>query len=352
MAWAMPWRVVIGGREMTDRWNPVLTSIETTDKAGASSDTAELGFDNTDGQVLFPEKGTPIQVYLAHLLTFDGFTDEPRSSGARGQGRVFSLSCKGFDPKGKSKQRLDFHKDDVSLKEFLEDAAKRAGLKGIKIDATLGAIRRDYWAAGGRSFLHLGQVLAEELGATFKVRGDQAAFVRRGNGLAASGTALPTIRAVWGDNLIAWDISPNLGRPQHGRARLRWFDRKAARFKEEDVEVRSGDDAPQAMDLGRFEASDQASAKDGAAAKKTKADRDGGAGTVRIDCDPSAQAEGTLILDGADPGVDGTYRMESVRHALTRSGGSETTCAVKQPTGTAGKDSRKPKAGSANPSAS
>lgn len=352
MAWAMPWRVVIGGREITDRWNDVLSSIEVNDKAGTSSDTAELGFDNTDGQVLFPEKGTPIRIYLADQLSFDGFTDEPRSSGARGQGRVFSVSCKGFDPKGKAKQRLDFHRDDVSLKDFLEDAAKRAGLKGIKIDEGLGAIRRDYWAAGGRSFLQLGQSLAEELGATFKLRGDRAALVRRGEGRSASGSALPTIVAAWGDNLISWDISPNLGRPQHATARLRWFDRKDARFKEQDVEVKTGDGAPEAMDVGRFEAADEQSAKDGAEGKKTKADRDGGGGTVRIDCDPLAQAEGTLVLVGADPGVDGTYRIDSVRQSLTRSGGAETTCSVKQPSGTAGKDSRKPKAGAANPSAS
>lgn len=351
MPWAMSWRVVIAGQEMTDRWNPVLTSIETTDKAGTSSDTADLGFDNTEGQVLFPEKGTPLQIYLGNELSFEGFTDEPRSSGARGQGRLFNLSCKGFDPKGKAKQKLDFHKDDVTLKVFLEDAAKRAGLKGIKVDATLGAIKRGYWSAGGRSFLHLGQVLAEEFGATFKVRGDQAAFVKRGDGKASSGASLPTIRAVWGDNLIAWDISPNRGRAQHATSRLRYFDRKEARFKEEDVEIKSGDGAPQAMDLGRFEAADKDSAKDRASAKKTKAEREGGGGTVRIDCDPRAKAEGTLVLEGADPGSDGTYRIDSVKQSLTRSGGSESTCTVKQPTGEAGKDSRTPKAGKANPSA-
>lgn len=344
MAWAMPWLVVIGGREMTDRWNPFLTSIDVTDKAGADSDTAELAFDNTEGQILFPEKGTPIQIYLASQLVFDGFTDAPRSSGGRGQGRVFSVSCKAFDPKGKAKQRLDFHKDDATLKEFLEDAAKRAGFKGIKVDDTLGAIKRDYWSPSGRNFLQLAQSLADDLGATFKYRGDQAAFVKRGDGQSASGQALATIRAVWGDNLISWDISPNEGRPQHSKARVRWFDRKAAAFKEEDVEIKSGEGAPQAMKIGGFEAADKDSAKDRARGSKTKDEREAGGGTVRIDCDPQAKAEGTLILSGADPGVDGSYRIESAAHKLTRSGGSETSLSVKQPSGEAGKDSRKAKA--------
>jgi phage protein D len=339
----MLWRVVIGGREMTDQWNPFLTSIETTDKAGTGSDTAELAFDNTEGQILFPEKGTPIKIYLAGVLVFEGFTDAPRSSGARGQGRVFSVSCKGFDPKGKAKQRLDFHKDDGTLKDFLEDAGKRAGLKGVKVDATLGAIKRDYWAPGGRSFLQLGQSLADELGATFKIRGDQAVFVKRGDGQSASGQALSTTRAVWGENLMSWDISPNMGRPQHASARIRYFDRKAAAFKEEDVEIKSGDSAPQAIHIGGLEAADKDSAKNAATGKKTKDEREAGGGTVRIDCDPTAKAEGALMLVGADPGVDGTYRIEAATHKLSRSGGSETSLSVKQPGGDAGKDGRRKK---------
>ena len=351
MSWAMPWRVVIGGQDYSDRWNPMLTAIEVEDRAGQDSDSANLTFDNNGGQILFPEKGTPLKIYLRSDLSFDGFTDAPRSSGARGQGRLFTVSCKSLDPKGKAKQKLDFHKDDASLKDFLEDAAKRAGLKGIKIDETLGAIKRPYWTPGGRSLMQLGQQLADELGATFKIRGDQAAFVKRGDGKSAGGQSLPTIRAVWGDNLIAWDISPNMGQAQHGKARVRWFDRKEARFREEDVEIRSGDNAPSAMDLGRFTAADADAAKDGGKGKKTKDERDAGGGTVRIDCDPGAKAEGTLVLVGADPGVDGTYRIESASHKLSRSGGSETSLSVKQPTGDAGKDGRQPKAGKANPSA-
>lgn len=343
MAWAMTWRVVIGGQEMTDRWNPFLTAIEASDKAGTASDSAELSFDNSEGQLLFPEKRTPIQIYLAGQLVFEGFTDEPRSSGARGQGRVFSVSCRGFDPGGKAKQSLDFHKDEASLKEFLEDAGKRAGLKGVKIDKTLGAIKRDYWAPAGHSFLQLGQALADELGATFKIRGDQAVFVKRGDGQSASGQALATIRAVWGENLISWDISPNMGRPQHSKARIRYFDRKAAAFKEEDVEIKSGEGAPNALDIGLMEAADKGSATSAAKGKKTKGEREAGGGTVRIDCDPSAKAEGTLILVGADPGVDGSYRIESATHKLSRSGGSETSLSVKQPSGEAGKDSRRKK---------
>jgi phage protein D len=343
MPWKMSWRVEIDGREVSDRWNPYLISIETVDKAGTSTDSAELVFDNTDGQVLFPEKGTPIKIYLDNEMSFEGFTDEPRSSGARGQGRRFSVSCKGFDPKGKAKQRLDFHKDDATLQDFLSDAGKRAGITSVKVDKALGSIKRDYWEAGGRSFLHLGQTLANELGATFKVRGDKAVMAKRGEGKSASGQSLPKITARWGDNLMSWDISPNMGRDQHAKTRIRYFDRKAASFKEEDVEIKSGEGAPQATDLGRFDAPDKAGAKDKGNGNKTKAERETGGGTIRIDCDPRAKAEGSVTLEGADPGVDGDYRMETATHKLTRDGGSETSLSVKQPSGEAGKDSRRAK---------
>jgi phage protein D len=60
-----------------------------------------------------------------------------------------------------------------------------------------------------------------------------------------------------------------------------------------------------------------------------------------MDLPVEAQAEGTLVLSGARPGIDGSYRIVSVTHKETRSGGATTSLELKQPTGGAGNDGRK-----------
>ncbi|MDP2356223.1 MAG: hypothetical protein Q8M31_09215 [Beijerinckiaceae bacterium] len=99
---------------------------------------------------------------------------------ARGQDRLLTVSCKGFDSRGKTKEPQDFHKDDATLKDFLEESAKRAGLKSVRVDADFAQIKRAYWSADAESFIHLGERIARELGGTFKIRGDTAVARRSG----------------------------------------------------------------------------------------------------------------------------------------------------------------------------
>ncbi|MDP2358627.1 MAG: late control D family protein [Beijerinckiaceae bacterium] len=338
MAFQVSWSVTVDGASMTDRWNPYLTSIEVSDKDGTASDTANLTFDDSEGQCILPSNGGRVEIELEGVKVFEGTVDEVRSTGARGQGRLLTVSCKGFDSRGKAKEPQDFHKDDATLKEFLEDSAKRAGLKGVRIDPDFAQIKRDYWSADSESFIHLGERIARELGGTFKVRGDTAVLAKRGEGASPAGGAMPSVVGAWGDNLLSWDIAPFVGRPRHTKARVRWFDRNEARWKEEDVEVQG--DTPPATASPKFTAKDKDTANRRAKGKKSESERDGGEGSVRILLDPTAQAEGTFMLIGARPGIDGEYRISSVTHKCDRSGGSITALDLKQPKGDAGKDKR------------
>ena len=171
MAWSVSWSVTLDGANMTDRWNPYLTSIEVSDKDGTASDTANLTFDDSDGQCILPSNGGRVVIALEGMKVFEGTVDEVRSTGARGQGRLLTVSCKGFDSRGKVKEPQDFHKDDATLQAFMDDAAKRAGLKSVRIDPDFAQIRRDYWSADSESFIHLGERIARELGGTFKIQG-------------------------------------------------------------------------------------------------------------------------------------------------------------------------------------
>ena len=207
---------------------------------------------------------------------------------------------------------------------------------GVVVAGEIGSIERDYWSADGESFLQLGQRLAREFNATFKVRGDMAVLQPRDK------TPLATVNGIVGQNVISWDIAPFTGRKVFTKGKVKYFDRKEAAFKTEDVEFDLDRDLPDATNAVRATAADQAQAKDIGKARKSEAKREGGEGTVEMDLTVEAQAEAPFSLSGARPGVDGTYRIVSVKHKASRSGGSSTLLEIKQPQGSAGKDGRKP----------
>lgn len=336
MNWKVSWKVQVDGRDVTNAMRPHLIDIEVQDKAGSVSDTCSLTFDDRDGQALLPRDGARVSVYLEGVLVFDGTVDSTRSSGSRGSGRTLKVSAKGFDSRGKVKQPQNFHKDDATLKEYLEDAAKQAGLSDVRIDPELADITRDYWAADGESFLHIGERLAREHHATFKIRGKSAVLVKRGKE-----QGLPTIHGRVGSNVISWDIAPYTGRKVFTKAKVTWFDREEATFREEEVEFELDRELPESENVIRSFAADQDQARSIGEARKAEARREGGEGSVELDLTVEAQAEGLFILSGARPGVDGSYRIASVRHKASRSGGSTTALELKQPGGGAGKDTRK-----------
>jgi hypothetical protein len=342
MSLSTSWRVLVDGVDASSAMNPYVTSIECTDSAGGKSDSATIELDDTEGQVKLPTKGSPVEIELEGVSVFKGVVDSAESSGARGGGMTLSVSCKSVDKRGKVKERLHKHKDDATLEDFLKDAAKAAGLKGVKVDKSFASIKRPYWSTEGRTFLQLGQELADEFGATFKIQGDQAVFAARGAGGTPGGGSLPTVQAVRGDNLISWRITPKETRPRYAKARVRWYDRKEAKWKQEDVEIGDAPGAPEVNDQPVAPRATQDHAKDAGKGRKTESEREGGSGEVTLLLTVEARAEGTCEVVGVREGIDGSYRIESRTHKVSRSG-AETTLNLKQPGGKAGSDDRSAK---------
>lgn len=346
MAWAVNWQVLVGGTDVTGNMTPFLMSIDVSDKDGTASDSCRLTFDDVNGQALLPAKGVSVKVLAGGQQIFEGTVDSTPWSLSRGGGRLLTVAAKGFDTRGKAKEGQLWHLDDSTLAQALEKGAQKAGMS-VVVDPALGAFQRSYWTPDGASFLAWGQKLAKEMGATFKLRGNQAVFAKRGQGASAVGSAMPTVTGTVGRNVLSVDIDPSKGRPSAKRKRVRFFDRASASFKEKVVDVEGADDATQAFATQRGLASDEDHAAAMADGQKSYTDREAGAGRVELDFDPTAQAEGTFVLTGARPGIDGTYRITGVTHRLDRNGGATTSLDLAQPQGAAGKDTRTPTEGSA-----
>lgn len=340
MAWDVTWKVEIDGEDITSAMDPYLLSISITDKAGGASDTCSLKLDDEGGQIRLPRKGAGLRVVLQGVEKFVGTVDKAPWSFTRGGGRQLSVNAKGFDARGKVKEGQAWHMDDASLEDALKKSGEKAGIS-VKVDPAFAAIERDYWSPDGRSFMGWAQALADEFHATFKIRGDQAVFAQRGTGKSPNGQDLPTIFATVGVNVISIPNADALeSRRVFSESEARYFDRASATFKTVTKGFEAGDSQPPATNRLRAPAADEAQANELIDGRKTEAEREGGGATINLDLEVEAQPEATLVLTGARPGIDGDYRIDSVTHKANRSGGSTTSCTVKQPHGTAGKDDR------------
>ncbi len=341
---AAKYSVSIDGEDVSSGFVAVLTSITVKDAAGKTSDTASIEVDDAGGSISLPRVGAQIEIGLgwdAPVVLFEGVVDEVKSTGSHGGGRMLSISAKSADTRGKLKQQEEKHKDKGTLGEVAQSWGKDAGLTDVKIHADLAKIERPYWSMDGESFMGWASRIAAENGATFKIMGKRAVMTPRSAGQSASGKPLPKITAEYGVNLISWSMSPTISRPAFKKFERRFYDPAEAKWKREEFEAREVGTGIEAVSSDRFAAADKDDAKRGAESSEKEADRDKGGGSVSIDGEPLAQAEAECELVGARPGIDGTYRIESVTHKYTRGGGYTTDLDLKQPKGEAGKDSRK-----------
>lgn len=339
---------MVDGQDITSRLAPILISLSVTDKAGEASDKADITLDDTGGMIVLPKDGARMAVSLGWrdsglVEVFRGKVTDVRSSFSRGEGRTLRVSANGVDAKGKAKSPKERHWDDKPLKTILNEAAKDAGVNDVKIDVELGGVTLPYVAMQGESFTAFGQRLAEMVGGTFRVSDGRAVMVKRNAGQSASGKPLTPIVAAWGVNLIKGDIAPFIGRPRFKKTRVRFYDPKQAKWREETAEVE--DDGAEAEATQGGSAATSAEAKQRAGADKTSSERDKGEGSIEIDGEPRARPEAPCSVIGVRPGIDGDYKIEGVTHSLKRGGGFTTSLELKKPGGAAGKDSRKATSG-------
>jgi phage protein D len=305
-------------------------------------------------------------------LVFDGFVQNCESGfGRRGGGRRLWIEGKGHNDKGDGKtvqnDYLGEGKEDdsgggeggvaggaggdggtgdaatagggggggkIPLKDMMTKVFGAAGLQ-VAMSPAMEKISRDYWRIND-SPMNFGERIARETGGFFKIIKNKAVLVGAGESTAADGTPMPTVEAIWGINLIGWRIKPYVGRPQWGAAQSRFFDVFKGGW--EDVKGAISSTTPfggtNAITHAINSVADKATGSqtnDGAGAE-AKGKR--GTGWVLLNGEPRAKAGGFLVIDGARPGVDGSYRISEAEHNYTRGVGYTTRCQVTNPTGT------------------
>ena len=117
---------------------------------------------------------------------FSGTVDSVRSSGSRGGGRTLKVTAKGFDSRGKVKEAQGFHKDDATLQDFLDQAAKNLDM----VVALAGRLRRRceiapaMRAAGSAHLVHPCRVRVERAGDPGPALAPPPLSIARDGGLA------------------------------------------------------------------------------------------------------------------------------------------------------------------------
>ncbi|KZK83047.1 Phage late control gene D protein (GPD) [Pseudovibrio sp. Ad13] len=334
--WTVDWKVILNGNDISQDLRPYLMNISATDKAGISSDSCSLSLDDRAGQIKLPSAGHRLSVILEGKKVFEGVTDQPVSSSNRSGGQKLSIKAKGFDERSPVKQPLFFHKDEATLEEFLQGAAKKAGFN-IKVDPAFKEIFRDYWSANGESFHSIGQRYAKELNGAFKIRDKTAVLLPLG-----ADNELPIIKCTYPGNIITWRLKPRDLRRAFTGSSVRYVDREKGKvveikrpYKEEEIEDPALKDP--VLNAIRSTVKDEDQAKELLKARESQSKREKASGSITINFEPEVQAEALCTVEGIKQGIDGKYRVESRTHKASRGGGATTTLSVKDPQDGAGK---------------
>jgi hypothetical protein len=333
---ANDYEVNIAGQDVTSRFDPHLLSIDITRASGEAADECTLSLSDQDGNIVLPQERAPVQVSINGGDGFNGFVTDVSYSFSK-SGRTLEISCSSVDQGSQIKEPRLRHKDDATLSDVASEWGSKVGL-AVTVAGSIAGINRPYWLCQTESFMSWGQRIAREVGASFKILGSRAFMVALNEGISASGKPLTPIKAAYGFNLISGNISPIISRPKFKNVEVSYFD--VAKGEKVKVDVPTGiNDVDSALRTVITAANEDDAKKRGESASKNS-DREKGSGSVTILGDIYAEPEAICEISGIRPGIDGSYRIASVKHKLSKGSGFQTELDLKQPQSGAGVDSR------------
>lgn len=168
-------------------------SLSVTDNRGFEADQISLTLDDTDGQLILPERGAVLSIAIGwkgESLTDKGtyIVDEVSHDGPPDK-LIIGASSADFREEFNVKREVSWH--DVTLERVVSAIAHRYGLKA-QISEMLMHIEIDHADQTEESDMSFLTRMADMLGAIATVKNGNLLFIIPGGGVTASGKPLPS----------------------------------------------------------------------------------------------------------------------------------------------------------------
>lgn len=188
------YRITLDGTDITPRINGRLVSLTLREQRGLEADQLDITLADHDGQLAIPPRGAELQVAFGWqeegLVDKGRFTvDEVQHTGTPDQ---LTIRARSADMRGQlpGKRTQGWH--DVTLGEIVTTIAGRNALEPV-VAAVLNGIRIGHIDQTDESDLNFLTRLGERYDAIAAIKAGRMLFTVAGQGLTASGRAMPAI---------------------------------------------------------------------------------------------------------------------------------------------------------------
>jgi hypothetical protein len=363
--------VNINGQDVTSELRPFLISIRVILTSTGEYNRCDIELDDRNAELAIPPPRSTVQVALgwsstgpsnvtdlgtvpippgsdrqlpysggSHIV-FTGYVLECESGGARsGGGRRLWITAYAPDIMGQGKspnQQSEGEGDpddggggqQIKLSSFVQKVFKGTGIN-VQIQDSLASTARDAWQQAGESPFHFLQRVAREIGGRVRSPpGDPNTLLleREYDGM--------TVDAFWAWNLIAWRLKPFIPRPQWSQSQSNFFGIAKGTWLDTVSSIGGGTPFGNAGTGGfgmaaAFPNQNVGNQQNQGADYESTDNR--GRGWVMLNGEPAAINGGRVNIQGARPGVDGSWGINEVEHTYSRRGYT-TRCELNDPQG-------------------
>jgi phage protein D len=318
------YRITLDGTDITPRINGRLISLTLREQRGLEADQLDITLADHDGQLAIPPRGAELQVAFGWqdegLIDKGRFTvDEVQHSGTPDQ---LTIRARSADMRGQlpGKRTQSWH--DLTLGEIVTTIADRNQLDPV-VAAALNSIRIGHIDQTEESDLNFLTRLGERYDAIAAIKAGRMLLTVAGEGLTASGRAMPSITLTRRDgDQHRYSVTD---RDAYSGVKAYWNDTRSAERKT--VLAGSGDNAKQLRPTYATEDDAMAAARaEWQRIQRGLAEFELTLALGRADILP----ETPLTLSGYRPQIDATaWLVSEVTHSLNDGGfGTQVRCEV------------------------
>lgn len=302
----------VDGSDRTEIFRGRQVTIGLTDETGYKSDEVSITVDNYDFSIEPPRRGVVLDVdfgYEGKLANFGEMTVDSVSKSYTA--RTIVIKAKGFDTRGRLKERKTRSFDVDSLGDLVQKIAEENGFSSLPHPQTFDFQIVKRIVQQKESDLNLATRYAKQFDCIFRINGKNLLVQPKGLGETFNGRELPVIpidRSQCDDAVISYE-----GRENFGSVEAKYKGYEDGKF--ETVRVGDGDPVfrlPKIYD-------DEPLARGAARAKLQDFRYAGVSFNITIEGDPFIIAEMYVELTGFDSEDNGRWLIQRASHSLSSS---------------------------------